>query len=141
MPAGTEPTPTPDSPAPAPAQRDGGRGLNRWRLGSFFIIVTVDAICGSVNLWTMTRSLWRHESSLITAVNSLAALACLVTGWVVIWTEQRVRVSYATREAYAREQDADTKLKEMMLRAMEATGDIGTVLQVGGPRPRKTTAH
>lgn len=85
------------------------------------------------------RDAW-HGASAIATWCGLAACGNGVLVWVTVWLEQLKRVNYAIRESYAEEQTADTRLKQMMITAIEATGDMSTVMQIGG-RGRKTTAH
>lgn len=114
--------------------------MNFERIFSYHVAIWINAFFVAVNGTMALRDAW-HGASLVAVWCGLAACANGILVWVTTWQEQRKRVDYAIRESYAEEQAADTKIKQMMITAIEATGDIGAVMQVGGTRARKTTAH
>lgn len=113
--------------------------MNGWRWWSFHVTVAVDWAFCSLNAALAVKNGIYHDNFAIAALHSAVAAGLATTAWSVVWIEQKQRVIYATRESYVREQMADTDLKETMLAAMKASGDMTGMVQIG--KRGKETAH
>lgn len=114
-----------------PAAND--RGLKHWRGTSFYTVVVVNSATATVNAVLLGWHLFvSHNHVLVSLESGMVALLTVLV-WFAIMREQRHRTSHAGGESAVIEQQADTAMKELMIRSMRESGELTAVLKAQRP--------